>query len=82
MNKVNLPSSTTARDSRGAFSVGRGDKPLATVDAGGVVLAAIQGLNQKIEAQPAELEQKETEVTELKQRLAVLEKIILNQKSN
>jgi hypothetical protein len=37
-------------------------------------------LNQKVEAQQAELSQKETEVTELKQRLAALEKIVL--KSN
>jgi cell fate (sporulation/competence/biofilm development) regulator YlbF (YheA/YmcA/DUF963 family) len=47
-----------------------------------VELAAIQGLNRK-------LEQKETEITELKRkndsletRLGKLEKMILNQKSN
>ena len=59
----------------------------------GVALAAIQGLNEKVEVgrQRAEvrsrkleeeLQQKETEITELKQQLEALEKIIRNQKSN
>jgi type II secretory pathway component PulJ len=38
-----------------------------------VALAAIQGLNQKLEQR---LEQKETEITELKARLTTLEKLI------
>ena len=41
----------------------------------GEARAAIQGLNQK-------LEQKETEIAELKQRLEALERIIHHQKSN
>ena len=70
-----------AQDFHAAFGLnGADDKHIATVDEGGVALAAIQGLNQKVEAQQAELQQKETEVTELKQRLATLEKIVL--KSN
>jgi type VI secretion system secreted protein VgrG len=65
-----------AQDFHSAFGLnGADDKHIATVDEEGVALAAIQGLNQK-------LEQKETEITELKQRLAALEKIVLNQKSN
>jgi hypothetical protein len=32
-----------------AFGVGPDDKHITTVDAGGVALAAIQGLNQKLE---------------------------------
>ena len=44
--------------------------------------AAIQGLNQKVEEQRAELKQKETEVTEVKQRLEALERIVLKQKPN
>jgi outer membrane murein-binding lipoprotein Lpp len=39
------------------------------VDESGVALAAIQGLNQK-------LEQKETEITELKARLERLEQLV------
>jgi hypothetical protein len=48
-------------------------EPRTPVD--GVALAAIQALNQKREETRAEN-------TELKQYLAALEKIILNQKSN
>ena len=58
-----------AQDFHAAFGVGLDDKHIATVDADGVALAAIQGLNQK-------LEQKETEITELKQRLAKLERLM------
>jgi len=43
------------------------------VDADGVALAAIQGLNQK-------LAQKETEITELKQRLEKLERLMSAQR--
>jgi hypothetical protein len=62
-----------AQDFYAAFGVGPDDKHIATVDADGVALAAIQGLNQK-------LEQKETEITDLKRRLDALEKIIRNHK--
>lgn len=65
-----------AQDFKAAFYPGRDNKSITTQEADGVALAAIQGLNQKLEQ---ELEQKETEITELKQRLAALEKIILNQ---
>ena len=68
-----------AQDFRAAFGLGEDDKHIATVDADGVALAAIQGLNQKL---TDELRQKGTEITELKQRLDALEKIIINQKSN
>ncbi len=54
-----------------AFYPGRDDKGITTLEFDGVELAAIQGLNQK-------LEQKETEITELKQQLAEL-KVIVNQ---
>ena len=63
-----------SQDFYAAFGVGPDDKHIATVDADGVALAAIQGLNQKVI-------QKETEITELKQRLEKLE-ILLNQKLN
>ncbi len=50
-----------AQDFYAAFSLGADDKHITTIDEGGVALAAIQGLNQK-------LEQKQTEITELKQQ--------------
>jgi len=72
-----------AQDFYAAFGLnGNDDTHITTVDEGGVALAAIQGLNQK-------LEQKETEITELKdknqsleRRLEAVEKLIRNQNSN
>ena len=55
-----------AQDFSRAFGVGMDDKHIATVDADGVALAAIQGLNQIVE-------EKRTEITELKKRNAALE---------
>jgi hypothetical protein len=71
-----------AQDFKAAFYPGRDDKSISTLEFDGVELAAIQGLNQK-------LEQKETEIMELKQknesfekRLDALEKMIRDQKPN
>jgi hypothetical protein len=52
-----------AQDFHAAFGLGSDDKHIATVDADGVALAAIQGLNQKLEPK---LEQKEAEIAELR----------------
>jgi trimeric autotransporter adhesin len=63
-----------SQDFRAAFGLGADDKSIATVDADGVALAAIQGLNEKVKEQAAEL-------IELKTRLAVLERLLTkNQK--
>jgi hypothetical protein len=43
------------------------------VDADGVALAAIQGLNRKLEA---ELKQKDAEIEELRMRMAKLEELL------
>jgi len=64
-----------AQDFHAAFGLGTDERHIATVDADGVALAAIQGLNQKLEEQRAENQ-------ELKRRLDALEKIIRHQKSN
>ncbi len=46
-----------AQDFHAAFGLnGADDKHISTVDEGGVALAAIQGLNQKVEAKDAEIE--------------------------
>ncbi len=67
-----------AQDFYAAFNVGPDDKHIATVDADGVALAAIQGLNQKLEAGSQKSEDRiqklETENAELKQRLEKLER--------
>jgi hypothetical protein len=63
----------TAQDFYATFGLGGSDTTITTVDPDGVALAAIQGLNQKLEQK---LEQKETEITELKQRLEKLERLM------
>jgi hypothetical protein len=62
-----------AQDFHAAFNLGTDDKHISPVDEGGVALAAIQGLYQKLEDQ---LRAKDARITELEQRLAVLEQII------
>jgi hypothetical protein len=58
-----------AQDFYAAFGVGPDDKHITTVDEGGVALAAIQGLNQK-------LQEKEARISELEERLSALEKLV------
>ncbi len=53
-----------AEDFHAAFGLGHSDRQIATVDADGVALAAIQGLNAKLEAENAAL----------RERLAALER--------
>jgi hypothetical protein len=62
-----------AQDFQAAFGLGASDKSIATVDADGVALAAIQGLHQKLETETATLR---TENAELLRRIAALEKLI------
>jgi hypothetical protein len=73
-----------AQDFYSAFNVGLDDKHISMVDADGVALAAIQGLNQKF---TDELKRRDSENAELKRqneslarRIEALEKIILRQK--
>jgi hypothetical protein len=58
-----------AQDFYAAFGLGGGNTTITAVDPDGVALAAIQGLNQKLEEQRAEN-------AELKQRLSQLENIL------
>jgi hypothetical protein len=59
-----------AQDFHAAFGLNGGDdKHIATVDADGVALAAIQGLNQKVD-------QKDAEITELKRELEKLKLLV------
>jgi hypothetical protein len=59
-----------AQDFMAAFNVGESETGISTIDAEGVALAAIQGLNQKLEAEAAALR---SENALLKQRLARIE---------
>lgn len=63
-----------AQDFYAAFGLGGSDTTIATVDADGVALAAIQGLYQVVVEQQRQLEAKEDQLASLEERLAVLEK--------
>ena len=65
-----------AQDFHAAFGVGADDKHIATVDADGVALAAIQGLNQKVEGEVTALR---AENAALKQRLEKIEHLMNRQ---
>jgi len=58
-----------AQDFKAAFYPGRDDKGITTQEADGVALAAIQGLNQKVE-------EKDARIAELERRLEKLEVLI------
>jgi hypothetical protein len=62
-----------AQDFHAAFGLnGADDKHIATVDEDGVALAAIQGLNQKLDEKDAEIQQLRQSVAELKKLVSVL----------
>ncbi len=69
-----------AQDFYGAFQVGMDDKHISMVDADGVALAAIQGLNDKVQgtSQKAEvrIQKLEAENAELKARLEKIETLL------
>jgi hypothetical protein len=60
-----------AQDFHAAFGLGGSDKTITTIDPDGVALAAIQGLDQKVE-------EKEARIAILEKELAELKKLILN----
>jgi trimeric autotransporter adhesin len=62
-----------AQDFQATFGLGETDRAIATVDADGVALAAIQGLDKL-------LKEKEAKILELERRLAALEQLV-NQQS-
>jgi hypothetical protein len=59
-----------AQDFYAAFNIGMDDKHIATVDEGGVALAAIQGLNQKMEAENTALHAENAELKKQNDLLA------------
>ena len=63
-----------AQDFKAAFNVGSDDKHIATVDADGVLFAAVQGLNQKLEA---ELKAKDTRIAALEKEVTTLRSDVL-----
>ena len=63
----------TAQDFRAAFSIGYDDKTIATVDADGVALAAIQGLHQLLTEKNAEIEKQAGRIGALEEMLAKIQ---------
>ena len=70
----------TAQDFHTTFGLGENERTITTVDADGVALAAIQGLNQKLEerlaAQQAALQIRDARVAALEQELAELKRLV------
>lgn len=62
-----------AQDFKAAFYPGRDDKSISTLELDGVELAAIQGLNQKMEER---LAAKDAEIERLNRKLAQLEQLV------
>ena len=60
-----------AQDFRAAFGLGEDDKHISTVDEGGVALAAIQGLNAKLEIS---LREKDAQLRAQAEKISALEK--------
>jgi len=65
-----------AQDFHAAFVVGPDDKHISNVDANGVALAAIQGLNLRLKERDARITQLEQQNRELVQRLSALEETV------
>lgn len=65
-----------AQDFHAAFGVGRDEKHITSIDEDGVALAAIQGLNEKLEEKATELSRLKSENASLASRLAALEKLL------
>jgi hypothetical protein len=63
-----------AQDFYAAFAVGPDDKHITTVDESGVALAAIQGLNQKVDSETAGLR---AENAEMKRELSEIKQLLL-----
>jgi len=64
---------TMAQDFYSAFNIGTDDKHIAPIDEGGVALAAIQGLNQKL---MVELQRRDAENQELKRSVTELKELV------
>jgi len=65
-----------AQDFQAAFQLSADDKHISVVDEGGVALAAIQGLNRKLDQKDAEIQALKQQNDSLATRLASLEQTV------
>ena len=65
-----------AQDFHAAFPLNPNDKLLNSADEAGITLAAIQGLNQKVEQKDAKIQEQSAEIADLKGRLEKLEQLV------
>lgn len=65
-----------AQDFYSALGIGTDDKHIAPIDEGGVAFAAIQGLNQKVDAKDSEIETLKQQNESLQKRLTALEQAV------
>ncbi|MEM6455354.1 MAG: tail fiber domain-containing protein [Acidobacteriota bacterium] len=65
-----------AQDFYALFGLGIAENKIATIDVAGVAIAAIQGLNEKVDSKDAEIESLKAERTELNNRLDALEAMV------
>jgi hypothetical protein len=65
-----------AQDFYAAFNVGTDDKHIGLGDEGGVALAAIQGLNEKVDEKDAEIDSLKQQNESLEKRLNQMEALL------
>lgn len=65
-----------AQDFYSAFSLGTDEKHIATVDEEGVALAALQGLNQKVEERSARIKELEARIERLERLLSAKDQVL------
>ena len=63
-----------------AFGLGQGDKNISTIDADGIMMLAIQALQQENAQLAQGMHQKDQQITELENRLARIEQLLLEKK--
>ncbi len=65
-----------AQEFKAAFYPGRDDKSITTLEFDGVELAAIKGLNEKLEEKEAQIQRQTARITDLEARLEKLERLL------
>ena len=65
-----------AQDFRNAFTLGQDEKHISVVDEGGVALAAIQGLNEKVDEKDIRIQEQAAKIQELSRTVSELKMMV------